>query len=71
MIGEGSTLANVKRILKRNKAMDNAICVGSVAAALLFQQVHLPKLHNNPVNMHIPCMVHPCIITCPFSKPHP
>ncbi len=32
MIGEGSTLANVKRILKRNKAMDNAICVGSVAA---------------------------------------
>jgi len=32
MIGEGNTLANVKRILKRNKAMDNAVCVGSVAA---------------------------------------
>ncbi|WP_289301763.1 glycosyltransferase family 4 protein [Sporofaciens musculi] len=32
MIGEGSTLVNVKRILKRNRAIDNAICVGSVAA---------------------------------------
>ena len=30
MIGEGSTLANVKRILKRNKSIDNAVCVGSV-----------------------------------------
>jgi len=32
MIGEGNTLANVKRILKRNKAADHAVCAGSVPA---------------------------------------
>lgn len=32
MIGEGNTLANVKRILKRKGVMNDAICVGSVPA---------------------------------------
>lgn len=32
MIGEGNTLANVKRILKRKGVMNNAICAGSVPA---------------------------------------
>lgn len=32
MIGEGNTLANVKRILKRKGVMNDAICAGSVPA---------------------------------------
>ena len=32
MIGEGNTLDNVKRILKRKGVMDHAVCAGSVPA---------------------------------------